>query len=250
MRRPSRTWCVPCLAGILACLAVPASAQAQAPANPWTVSASVGLAVTGGNSQTSTFNAGYDVTFDPKTRNVLKSEGLFIRGKTDGELSASRFGFTVRDEYGLTPRVFVFGQNQYLRDRFKEIDYLIAPTGGVGLRVADSDAMKLSVDAGVGGVWEKNTGLDDVKTSGAVTLGEKLTRRLNDAVGVTQTFTGLWKTSDFADALYTFGLGLSARVSTFTQFKVEWLDTYKNRPPAADVKKNDVSLLVSLVFKR
>ena len=48
-----------------------------------------------------------------KSRNVVKSDGLVIHGKTDGELTANRVGINLRDEYSLTPRLFVFGQNQY-----------------------------------------------------------------------------------------------------------------------------------------
>ena len=37
-----------------------------------------------------------------------------------------------RHQYALTPRAYVFGQLDYLRDTFKLIDYLVAPTAGVG----------------------------------------------------------------------------------------------------------------------
>ena len=225
-----------------------AFAQSSEPPKIWTTSASLGLAVTGGNTETSTFNAGYDIKYDPQTRNVIKSDGLFLRGKTDGELSTSRFGFNVRDEFTISPRVFAYGQNQYLRDRFKEIDYLIAPTGGVGFRLLDTEPTKFVVDAGAGGVWEKNSDLD-VRSSGAVTLGEKLTHALSPAVRLMQAFAGLWKTDDFDDAWYTFGAGIAASLSARTQIKIEWLDTYKSRPPAAGIKKNDHSIIVAFVFK-
>jgi putative salt-induced outer membrane protein YdiY len=66
----------------------------------------------------------------------------------------------VRDEYRLSTRAFVFGQNQYLRDEFKNIDYLLAPTAGLGYKLFDTATTKLTVDGSVGGVWEKNPGLD------------------------------------------------------------------------------------------
>jgi hypothetical protein len=55
----------------------------------WIITASGGLALTSGNKDTFTVNANYDVVYDPKTRNVVKSEGLWIRGKSDGELTAT-----------------------------------------------------------------------------------------------------------------------------------------------------------------
>ena len=225
-------------------------ARAQAPAEPkiWTLAASAGLALTAGNKDTSTANAAYDLVYDPQTRNVVKSDALLIRGKTEGELTASRIGLNVRDEYRLRDGFFVFGQNAYLRDEFKEIDYLLAPAAGVGMKLFDTLQTKLTVDAGIGGVWEKNPGID-VRSSGAVTAGEKLTQTLTATTTVTQSVTALWKTKDWNDSLYTFGAGVAAAISARTQLKVEMLDTYKNLPPLPTIKKNDVALLMALVYK-
>ena len=41
-----------------------------------------------GNTETSTVNAAYDIAYHPQTRNVVKSDGLWIRGETDGALGA------------------------------------------------------------------------------------------------------------------------------------------------------------------
>ena len=58
-----------------------------------------------------------------------------------------------------------------------------------------------------------------------------------------------WKTKNFDDALYTFGVGVAAAMSTRTQLKIELLDTYKNLPPLPTVQKNDVALLMAIVYK-
>jgi len=223
---------------------------AQAPAEPkiWTVQLSAGLALTSGNTDTSTVNAAYDLVYNPQTKNVVKSDALLLRGKTEGELIANRIGFNVRDEYSLTPRTFVFGQNAFLKDEFKQIDYLLAPTGGVGYKLFDTMATKLSVDGSAGVVWEKNPGFD-VSSSGAIALGEKLNQTLTKTTTVTQSIAALWKTKNFDDALYTFGVGVAAAMSTKTQLKIELLDTYKNLPPLPTVQKNDVALLMAIVYK-
>jgi putative salt-induced outer membrane protein YdiY len=230
--------------------AVFAQAQPQTPAEPkiWTVALSAGLALTNGNTDTSTVNAAYDLVYNPQTKNVVKSDALFLRGKTEGLLSANRFGLNVRDEYSLTSRTFVFGQNVFLKDEFKQIDHLVAPTAGVGYRLFDTMATKLSVDASVGGVWEKNPGFD-VSSSAAIAVGEKLNQSITSTTTVTQSVTALWKTKNFDDALYTFGVGVAAAISTRTQLKIELLDAYKNLPPLPTVQKNDVALLMAIVFK-
>jgi putative salt-induced outer membrane protein YdiY len=232
-----------------AVLSSAASAWAQAAPEPkiWTVNAGAGLALTHGNKDTSTVNAAYDLTYDPQTRNIVKSDALMIRGKTEGDLTANRVGVNVRDEYKLHDGVFVFGQNQYLKDEFKEIDYLVAPSGGIGLKIFDTMQTKLTVDGGVGAVWEKNPGLD-VRTSGAVTASEKLQQTLTATTTLTQGVTALWKTKEWDDSLYLFGAGIAATISTRTQLKFEVLDTFKNLPPPT-IKKNDVAVLMAIVYK-
>jgi putative salt-induced outer membrane protein YdiY len=229
-------------------MSAPAFAQPAAPPKVWTVALSAGLAMTSGNRDTSNVNAAYDIVYNPQTKNVVKSDGLFLRGETEGVLSANRVGFNVRDEYNLTPRTFVFGQNQYLHDEFKNIDYLLAPTAGVGYKIFDTTATKLAVDGSVGGVWEKNPGLD-VTSSGALAFGEKLTQTLTMTTTLTQSFAALWKTKNFDDALYTAGIGIAAAISTHTQLKFELLDTYKNLPPLPTIQKNDVAVLMAIVYK-
>ena len=237
----------------LVCAALVCSSPAAAQTPPlepkiWTVSAGAGLALTSGNTDTSTVNASYEITYDPPTRHVIRSDGLMIRGKTNKELSADRLGLNVRDEYGLNHRVYVFGQNQFLRDRFKSIDYLVAPAVGIGYSVVETPETKVAVDGGIGGVWEKNSGVN-VAASGALTLRETLAQALTATTSLTQSFSGLWKTTDFEDSLHVFSIGVSATMSMRTQLKVELLDTYKNKPPLATVQKNDVAVLVAVVYK-
>ena len=237
----------------LVCAALECSSPAAAQTPPlepkiWTVAVGAGLALTSGNTDTSTVNASYEITYDPSTRHVVTSDGLVIRGKTNEELSADRLSLNVRDEYGLNDRAYVFGQNQFLRDRFKSIDYLVSPAGGVGYKIVETPETTVAVDGGIGGVWEKNSGVD-VTTSGALTLGEKLVQALTPTTSLTQSFSGLWKTSNFEDSLHVFSLGLSAAISMRTQLKVELIDTYKNKPPLVTVQKNDVAVLVAVVYK-
>jgi putative salt-induced outer membrane protein YdiY len=248
---------------VCAALACSAPAVAQAPSpepspalspvpSPaptiWTVTAGAGLALTSGNTDTSTVNASYEVIYTPQSRHVVRSDGLMIRGKNDGELSADRLGLNVRHEFGLNERAYVFSQNRFLRDRFKSIDYLLAPAVGLGYSVVETPETTMAIDLGFGGVWEKNAGVD-VAASGSLTLGETLAQALTATTSLTQSFSGLWKTTDFGDSLHVFNFGVSATISTRTQLKVELIDTYKSKPPLVTVQKNDVAVLVAVVYK-
>jgi putative salt-induced outer membrane protein len=223
----------------------PAAAE---PPKAWEGTAGAGVSVTSGNSDTVSYNVAFDLTRTPKARNVMKWTGLYLRGERDSELIVNRTSLGYRDEYTLSGRTFLFGQVDYLRDTFKLIDYLVAPTAGVGFKVINTDPTKFSVDAGAGGVWEKNPGID-VHTSGAVTAGERLTHQLTPTASIKHATTGLWKTDDFADGLYTFSVGLTTRISERVQLSIDLLDTFKNRPPTAATKKNDVAIVTAITSK-
>jgi putative salt-induced outer membrane protein YdiY len=232
----------------------PANAQASAaaapaaPPGPLTGSAGAGLAFTRGNTDTSNINASYDVTYDPKTSNVVKSDAQYLRGKNDGDLTVDHLGFDLRDQYALSSRAFAYGQFQFLRDTFKAIDYLVAPTAGLGYKVVDAKQTTLAVDAGLGGVWEKYPNLART-TSGAFTASEHYTEKLSGRATITQQVTGLWKTSDFSDTLYTFDAALAAALTTKSQLKIEVLDTYSSKPPTPATKGNDVATVFSIGYK-
>jgi putative salt-induced outer membrane protein YdiY len=243
----------PIILGLLL-MAAPAAAQDAQPQPPpppppgWIGSASAGLALTQGNSDTSNVNLAYEVKRETGSPWVFKSSGLFLRGESEGELITNRLAFNAREEWKLSERTALFGQLQYLRDTFKEIDYLVSPNVGVNRYLVKNDRTELGVDAGVGVVWEKTPGFE-LDTAGAVTAGQALQHKLTDTTTFTEKVTALWKMEDFEDALYAFTLGVASNVTDAIQMKVELLDTYKNKPLSATVVKNDVALVVSLVYK-
>ena len=238
------------IAILLSLATVPHAALAQTPPPPpgWAGSASAGLALTQGNSDTSTVNAAYELKHDSGGPMVFKSNGLLVRGEAEETLTSDRLSLDGRVERKLSDRTSLFGATQYLRDSFKSIDYLVSPTVGVARALVKNDRTELGVDAGVGVVWEKNPGLE-TQTDGAVAAGQQFTHKLTATTELKEKAAGLWKMDDFEDALYTFGIGLAASITAATQMKVEFLDTYKARPPLPTVDKNDIAVLVSFVYK-
>ena len=234
----------------MSCALFSSVALAQAPASlepqkTWTGTASVGLSLTSGNSDTLNYNLAFDITRTPKARNVTKWTGLYMRGDQDDAVVVNRTSLGFRDEFTLSGRTFFFGQVDYLRDTFKLIDYLVAPTAGVGFKVIDTESATFSVDGGGGSISEKNPD-GDFRTSAALTAGEKLTLELTPTASIRHATTGLWKANDFSDGLYTFSVGLSTRISGHMQLSIDLLDTLKNRPPTAATKKNDVAFVTAV----
>jgi putative salt-induced outer membrane protein YdiY len=220
-----------------------------APAPGWVASIGLGFAVTSGNADTSTVNLSFDVTSRPKTPNVFKADLLYLRGEENGELSLNRLSMRARDEYTRAGgRGYVFGQMEGLRDSFKDIDYLVAPSVGLGHKVHDTPALSLFLDAGLGLKVERNL-RRAARSLGAVTASERFTRRLSEHASISQSLAALWTIDRLDDALYTFKAGLTADLTQRSQIKLEVVDLYKSRPPSVTVEKNDVSFVTSVVYK-
>jgi putative salt-induced outer membrane protein YdiY len=229
--------------------AQPAPAAPPAgPPPPWTGSAGFGLSLSRGNTDTTNLNASFEATHDPKTKSVWKFKGLYLRGETGGALAVDRLLLEGRNERTFAPRVYGFGQVQFLEVEFKQIDYLFAPSGGLGYKLVMTPRTTLNADGGFGVKIEKNPGFDR-RTDAVVTASDKFEHKLSPTATITQSFGALWKAKDFGDALYTFTAGVAAGLTTRTQLKLELLDTYASRPPNPAVKNNDVALLTALVYK-
>lgn len=234
-------------------LIIAATVRAQTPAPPpppplWTGNAGFGLSLNRGNTETTNLNLSGEATRDPKTDSVWRFKGLYLRGETDDALTVDRLHMQARNERALTPRTYAFGEVQFLEDQFKDIDYLVAPSAGLGYKLIASPATTLNVDGGFGVKLEKNPDVDR-RTDAVVALSNKFEHKLSATAAVTQGFAALWKARDFGDALYTFSAGVAAALTTRTQLKVELLDTYASRPPTLSVKSNDVAVLTALVYK-
>lgn len=253
MRRVVNGACV-----LVVCLAWGSNARAQQPVTVVQTtaaapegfhgSAGFGLSLTQGNSDTLNINAAIDNTYDPKTKNAMRWNALFLRGKQNGVLSVYRLSAMFRDEYTVNGRVFTFAQMDALHDTFKGVDYLLAPSSGVGYKVIDTKPTSLNVDAGVGGVVEKDIGFAPM-TTGALTLSQKLIHQLSETTTLKENVTSLLKMDDVADGLYTFQIGVAAKVNSRLQLSVDLLDTFKNHPVDGLSHKHDLALVTSIVAK-
>ncbi len=235
--------------------AAPALAQETCPCPPepppppaWSTAVGFGFAYTSGNTDTQNLNLNFEVRHDPKAKNVFLSSGLWIRNKTDDELSADRAAFKVRDEYTLSGRTFAFGELSYQQDAFKELDYLWTPLVGIGHHLIDSDTVRLTVDGAVGGAFERLFEQDST-TDGTFKIGQSLSWKLSKSAKLTQSAWGLWKFSDTSDSYYHFDVSLASSVTGWMEIQLSLVDDYKSKPASPGLEKNDLALLANVVLK-
>jgi putative salt-induced outer membrane protein len=234
------------------CFGVVASAFAQTPEpaadKTWSGDFSFGLALTQGNSDTKNVNLTADAAQRLNARNVLKYDAFYLRADSQGELTVDRTLFGGRDEYTISPLTYGLADVHFLRDRFKEIDYLINPTVGAGHHFIKTDTKDLAAEGGVGVIFEKDKDLSR-QTSGSVNARQLFAWKFTPTATFGETATGLWKTKDFADALYHIEASLASNLTTRTQLKLSALDDYKTKPPRPGIKKNDFSLIAAVAMK-
>src|SRR5262249_25448519 len=176
----------------------PAPPAAPAPPPPpWTGSAGIGLSLNRGNTDTTNFNVSFEATYDPKTQDVLRFKGLYLRGETNGSLAGDRLDLLGRYERTFTERVYGFGQLQFLKDHFKQIDYLWAPSAGVGYKLIATPTTTFNVDGGLGFKVEQ----DEIP---ATATTPETTMRQTDAVisGTDKFGDNLSKTSNVSQAFF------------------------------------------------
>lgn len=204
--------------------------------------------MTGGNSDTRSYNISLTASYDPKRKNSVKADALYLRADTDGAASVDKTAVNLRDEYRLNGRSFVFGELRYLRDVFKDIRHLVSPLAGFGYTLADGARATLSVDVALGGQFEKDA--DRARTNdGAAQAGQRLAVKLSPTATLSQRGSALWKLGDLGDALYHFELGIAASISRRTELRLSFSDDYKSRPSDPRRQRNDTSLVAALVFK-
>jgi len=224
------------------------ASAADEPKPGWHGSFGAGLSMNSGNSDASSYNVGFDLKYDPKTKNLLKFGGLYLRSDANGETTADKLSAFARDEYSFTDRFYGYAAVSYLSDKIAQLDSLVAPAAGVGYKVVKTDTVNLDFSAGLGGAFETYTGQDST-SSGAYLAGESFGWKISPSVSLTQKAAGLWKSNDTADAYYHFEAGFTTSLAKILELKLAYLLDHKTRPAVATLEKTDAAFIVALVAK-
>jgi hypothetical protein len=225
-----------------------ASAQAPATMPVYTGTLGGGLALTNGNTDTRNFNLTGAILRDPKTRNVMKAPRA-----TFAELRATSSIWTGRRSTFGTSMPYHPGYLPLDKSITCAINSSASSFSGrlrpaVGYKLFNTDATQFIVDGGAGGVLEKNPGIESSK-SGSVIAGQRFQHKLSSTAILTESLSSIWKTKDFDDSLTNFSAGITTSVVGKIQLKVEFIDSYKNKPPKVEVKKNDTAFVSTFVVK-
>src|SRR4051812_45062948 len=85
-------------------LSTMAYAQTPPPVPVWTGNFGAGLALTNGNTDTKSVNLALGLVRDPKKLSVLRVNGLYLRGDSQGVVIVNQTQFLIRDEINISTR--------------------------------------------------------------------------------------------------------------------------------------------------
>lgn len=210
---------------------------------PYDASASVGYVGTSGNTDVTTLNTEFLMTyFDENwTHNFVFNT---LSSRQDGNARAERYFIRNKSDYALMNEdQYLYAQASYTDDRFSGFDYQAAVSVGYGQYFLRGDGLDLQGFAGLG--YRQN----DSKTTGSegeavLTLGEELDWVISETSSLTQALT--FEIGD-KRTITTFEIGLESdivdRISTRIAFQ------YRNNsdvPPG--IKNTDTQTSISLVY--
>ena len=117
--------------------------------SPWAGKATLGYLATSGNTENSTLNSGFEVSYTSgKWTHLL--EAAAISASENEVTTAEAYDLGWKSERKITDQDFLFGRLQWRKDNFGAFDTQFSQTVGYGRRLIDNDKHKLNLELGVG----------------------------------------------------------------------------------------------------
>jgi len=139
------------ITALLACSLMPFAVVAEdaEEAGPWAGKATLGYLATSGNTENSTLNTAFEVSFSTD-KWVHLAEAFALRASENETTSAKAYVLGWKSERQLTENDYLFGQLQWRKDRFGGYAVQFSQTVGYGRRLIDAEKHKLNAEVGAG----------------------------------------------------------------------------------------------------
>lgn len=235
--------------------ATAALAQAQVKTDGrWRATIDVAASYSSGNSDSGNFSLNADAV-RATTRDRVNAYARSLYGRTEGATTAELLGAGGRYSFNLTPRSFVFGQADLLRDKPANIKLRASGAGGLGYKILDTEANKFEVLAGFG--YTRDQYFDATSVAGSVRsrygyaevlLGEESNHRLTDSTTFRQKLVVYPNLNDTGEYRAVFDTGVAVAINRTMNLTVGFNYRY-NSDPGVGVKRGDAVFLTGLAYK-
>lgn len=218
----------------------------------WTGSITANLAITRGNSETTTAALNADASRRTDIDRITLGAGyLFSRQEDpdtgDDTTTADAWFGSGKYDYFVSPKWYLFAEARVERDEIADLNLRLTPSAGVGYQWVEREDFKFSTEAGVAWVFEDyETG--DSEDHMALRFGYKLTKDLNDKVSLFHTLTYFPSLESLSDFNLSADAGVRADLTSqfFTELKLEW---QHDSTPAEGNTHNDLRFLGGVGWK-
>ena len=173
---------------IMALLVVAAPfAAAQEEEGPWAGTAKLGYLATSGNTDNSTLNAGFTVSYSVDDWKHSFA-AIAISSAEGNTTTAEAYEADWKSERNLSEKSYLFGQLDWRKDRFSGFATQFSQTVGYGRRLIDSEVHKLNGEIGFGARQSELIDGTDEK-EGIIRAGLDYTWQLSETAAFTQVLT-------------------------------------------------------------
>lgn len=227
----------------------------------WSGAVDSGLALSRGNSDTTTFNLGMKAARTTSRDKIsVYSTALFTKSGIKGACplvpgiavppvtcvvtTASAVRGGTRYDLNLSEKVFAFAQLDLEHDRFQDLDLRTVLAGGAGYHVIKNDRTTLDLKAG--GAFDHDafsTGLRRSEPDALV--GEALTYKLTKSTALNESLDFFPNLSDLGEYRFAFDSGISTAMNKWLSWQVTYSDRFLSNP-VPGIKKNDVLLTTGI----
>ena len=220
----------------------------------WRATIGAGATQTSGNTNSRSTHVTAQTGMANESRS-LAFHGSALYGRADGIVGTSRFTAGTNWTWELGERNFAFGNGDWLRDRFANLDRRTTVSTGLGRHLAKSLMLDWDVFGGV--AYSHDEYITATEVNGLVRrdygrpealIGTETHYRPSDSTTLHQRLVILPAVDGSGSYRVIFEGGLSVAVTTRLAMTatVTW---NRNSDPGAGLKRNDTLLVTGLTFK-
>ena len=216
-----------------------------APTNSWQSSASAGLTLTRGNSDTMMFTA--DFLTQRKTVFDEYKIGLDAAyGEQNSDETVNNYKAFGQWNHLFTQRFFSYARGEGLRDIIADLDYRVTVGPGAGYYLIKGTNTTLAVEAG--GAYDLQRLGEEEQTFITLRLAERFEHKINDHARLWQSAEIMPQVDKLDNYVVNFEIGAEAAITKSFSLKTYLDDAYANRPASGKLK-NDAKLVAAVGYK-
>ena len=226
--------------------ATPATPLTPKPPQHWHGDLQAGLDLIYGAKDQRTYYGRGNVTYTQgRFRNIIDVNGSY--GKTEGVLSANRVDGSIKTDFELGPRVYVYDSAGAGYDEVRKIDFRYAVGPGLGYHLLKLTNFVVNTEAGVN--YQAEYRQDDSTTENFyLRLAEQVVWKINTRLSLDEKFEMFPRVEDYSQYRFRLEGSLKYHLNQSLFLSLTLLDQY-DTSPAPGVPQNDMQIRSSIGVK-